>query len=107
MAAFLVASAALILSLAGTALAWFCYDRTRAARASAPGEILVRMAELEQEWADTLDSNTRFLKRMAERDRRDAKKAAKVAEDDPGEANGASVGSKAHLRAIARQRGIL
>lgn len=103
----LIAGLALICSLAASAFSWQLWRATIAARASAPGELLVRMAEVEQEWADTLDSNTRFLKRIAERDRREAKKAAKTVEDAPEPTNGAPVGGKAQLRALARQRGLL
>lgn len=99
--------AALILSLAASAASWFLYRATMAARASAPGELLVRMAEVEQEWADLLDSNARFLKRIAERDRREAKKAAQEAS---GSTNGDGVEGltdRDKIRALARSRGLI
>lgn len=99
--------AALILSLGACGLSWQLYRATVAARASAPGELLVRMAEVEQEWADLLDSNARFLKRIAERDRREAKKAAQEAS---GPTNGDGVEGmtdRDKIRALARSRGLI
>lgn len=95
---------ALILSLVGTGIAYQLARSTHTARHTAPGEILVRLAEIEQEWQATLEANARFLKRLSMREKREA---AKAAENPLETANGAATGSKAHLREIARQRGIL
>lgn len=95
---------ALILALAAIGICWYLARSTHTARHTAPGEILVRLAEIEQEWQATLEGNARFLKRLAQREKRDAQKAAEMPLET---ANGAAVGSKAHLREIARQRGLV
>lgn len=94
---------ALILSLASAGVALVCLVRTNAARSATPGEVLLRMTELEQEWASTLESNARYLKRIAKRESDAAKRASESPQnDEPTNGDG-----KAHLRALARQRGIL
>lgn len=104
MLALLFSSLALILALAGCGAAWLTYRATLSARSGTPGELMVRMAELEGEWQATLDGNARFLKRLAQREKRSAEKVAQEALEPT---NGAGVGDKAQLRALARQRGIL
>jgi hypothetical protein len=99
----LLAALSLILSLGASAVAVWCLQRTNAARSATPGEILLRMTELEQEWASTLESNARFMKRLAKRES-DAAKRASEAPETP-DLNGAD--PKSNLRALARQRGIL
>jgi hypothetical protein len=99
----LLAGLSLILSLAASGVAVWCLQRTNAARSATPGEILLRMTELEQEWASTLESNARFMKRLAKRES-DAAKRAQDAPEPTIEANG---DGKSHLRTLARQRGIL
>jgi len=64
---------------------------------------MVRMAELEQEWASTLESNARFLKRLAKREQDEAKRARST--DDPGEIP--NLNGKAALRAAAREKGLM
>lgn len=99
----LAAAAALILSLASSGVALYCLVRTNAARSATPGEIILRMTELEQEWASTLESNARYLKRIAKRESDAAKRASESPQtDEPTNGDG-----KSHLRALARQRGIL
>lgn len=107
MAAFLLAGVALILSLAASAFTWQLWRSTVAARASAPGEMLVRMAELEEAWADLLDSNGRFLKRIAERDRREAKKAAQIAPEPTNGEGIEQLTDRDKIRALARSRGLI
>lgn len=98
-----VAVFALILSLASSVLCLALYRATATARSATPGEVLVRMAELEQEWASQLDSNARFMKRLAKRQQDEAKRASESSETH--DLNGGD--PKSQLRAIARQKGIL
>ncbi len=99
----LLAILALIASLAASGVAWILYRATLAARSGTPGEVMVRMAELEQEWASTLDSNARFLKRIAKREQ-DAAKRASSADAPPEIPN---LNGKAALRAVAREKGLM
>lgn len=93
---------ALIIALAAFGASAVLYRATMAARTSTPGEVLVRLSEIEQEWASTLEGNARFLKRLAQREKR----AEKTAQDALEPTNGSEPGSKAQLRMIARQRGL-
>lgn len=97
----LLAVVALIISLASAGGCALMYRATVAARSGTPGEILQRMAELEQEWASTLESNARFTKRLAMRDKRAAEKEA---QEPQLATNGSGAVPKAQLRAIALQR---
>lgn len=99
----ILSAAALILSLVASGVALACLLRTNAARSATPGELLLRMTELEQEWSSTLESNARYMKRLAKRDSDAAKRASESPQiDEPANGDG-----KGHLRALARQRGIL
>lgn len=98
----LLASAALILALVATGLSVWNTVATKRARSATPGELLARMTELEAEWASTLEANTRFLKRLAQREAR----AAKSVTESPTSDDLAPGDQKGRLRMIARQKGL-
>lgn len=99
--ALLFAIVALILALGCLTVSVVLYRATKAARSSTPTEVLIRMAEIEQEWSSTLEGNARFMKKMSQRMKRD--ETAQIA---PETTNVTPTGDKAALRALARQRGL-
>lgn len=103
MLTLLLSFLALFVALAACAICWQLASSTRAARHTSPGELLVRIAEIEQEWSSTLEANARFLKKLTQRDKREAEKTVQNA---LGDANGVGQGRKDQLRALARQRGL-
>jgi len=60
--------AVLLLLVACGVLAWHVVRLTRA-RQPAPEQLMLRMAELEAEFAAMADAQSRFLKRLSKRDR--------------------------------------